>query len=102
MKVEISEDSKRAKIQLNGTFSAEELGEIISGLGELRSAMEPSVAMQSPLRTKSSFATIAVEEDPTFDVYPLPDQPGGVRLLMRSSGLGWKPPAIRHARWSPP
>lgn len=89
MSIEISEDAKQARIQFSGTYSAEELEELISGLGELRSAMEPSVPMQSPLRTKSPFATIAVEEDPTFDILPLPNQPGGVRLLMRSSALGW-------------
>ena len=89
MKIEISEDTKLAKIQLNDTYSAEELEELISGLGELRSDMSPSVPMQSPLATKSPFATIAVEEDPTFDIRPLPNQPGGVRLLMRSSALGW-------------
>ncbi|RDI10585.1 hypothetical protein [Comamonas sp. AG1104] len=88
MKVEFAEDIKHVKIQLNDTYSAEELEELIGGLAELRSAMEPSVPMRSPLTAEAPFTPFAIEDDPTFDLAKS-KKTGVVRLLMRSSGMGW-------------
>lgn len=88
MSLQVSEDSKTATIQINGTYSAQELEELIAELGALRSTMEPPVPLRSPLPPKEPFVPFAIEADPTFDVFKS-KQTAVVRMLMRSSAMGW-------------
>ena len=78
-------DTSKAKINLNGEFSASELEEIIRSLAEVRAGLLPAVPSDPP--SGASDAEVLVQEETAFRVRTLAD--GGLRIWLRNEGLGW-------------
>ena len=73
-------------ISLNGEFTAIELEEIIRDLAHARAGMTPSVPTSLAGAVLVN-ATSLIEQTPNFQLSTLVD--GGLRIHLRSSGLGW-------------
>lgn len=75
----------KAKISINGEFTAEELEEIIADLAKARAGTSPAVPMQPP--TALHQRKILVQEEAAFTFRKLAT--GGLRVWLRNEGIGW-------------
>ena len=78
-------DASKAKINLNGEFSASELEEIIRSLAEVRASLLPAVPRDPP--TADSEDEVLVQDDAVFRVRTIAR--GGLRIWLRNEGFGW-------------
>lgn len=85
--MEISEDKTLAQLQIAGAMNAQELDELISLLGELRSNMLPPVSAQRPNPLTQGDTPATVEDAPAMMAASLKD--GRTRIWARSAGFGW-------------
>lgn len=86
MKTTISTDRTRVTIRLDATLSAQELQDVIAGLGEVRANMAPPVAT-NPIQAAERGDNAIVQADPHFVIALRAE--GGFRLWLRNAGLGW-------------
>lgn len=73
-------------LELNGDLTASDLEEAIRALANARAGMQPEVP-RSIEGAALSDSRALVEESPLFTFVTLSD--GGLRIHIRSSGLGW-------------
>lgn len=71
------------RIELNGTFSATELEEVISDLAATRATLQPEVPATPPTLVTDA----QVETETLFKIRTLAT--GGVRIWLRHVGYGW-------------
>jgi hypothetical protein len=86
MTSEATNAPETVKMELNGTFTAPELEEIIHELAKRRSAMQPAV----PLTREGAMhlgSAMLIEPSPRFVFATKAD--GGLRISLRNSGIGW-------------
>lgn len=75
----------KARISLNGEFSALEIEEIIRDLAAARASLQPPVPTTAP--SLESDATVLSQEDALFAIRTLAG--GGLRFWLRNEGIGW-------------
>jgi len=78
-------DFPKAKIQLNGEFSATELEAVIRTLAEARAGLDPPVPDLPP--TELSTDEILVQSEAKFRIRKIAS--GGLRIWLRNEGIGW-------------
>ncbi|MGY6214959.1 hypothetical protein ACW73L_07340 [Methylolobus aquaticus] len=83
--MDLSPDKRTLRVALTAELSATEVDELIAKLAAHRASMEPPVPKYPP--RPGSGVTLSVQNDPSVTARSLVD--GGVRLYMRSGGLGW-------------
>jgi hypothetical protein len=71
-------------VALNGTFTAQELEEIIATLAQTRAGMQPAVPQEPPTGLETS---VPEQESPRFRIRTRAG--GGLRIWLRSGGYGW-------------
>lgn len=89
MKMTLNKEKNLAALYIDGNLNAQEMDDLISHMGELRSTMQPSVAQRRPSpRDPAAMTTpTTVEDSPAMMAAKLRD--GRIRFWARSAGFGW-------------
>lgn len=77
--------SGKARIHLNGDFTALEIEKILADLAEVRASLEPHVPLQPP--SLQTDVILQVQENALFKVRRRIG--GGLRIWLRNEGFGW-------------
>lgn len=86
--MELSDDKHRLRLRIDAELTATELETLIGELADLRAQMEPSVPIARPRPASAAASqTVFMQDDPSVTAAAL--EGGGIRLWLRSSGLGW-------------
>lgn len=84
----ITDDGRRAHLNIDRTFTGAELETLISDLADLRAKIQPAVPMNRPLPGEADTAErLLTQDEPSVLAVPLRN--GRIRLWLRNSGLGW-------------
>jgi hypothetical protein len=83
----VSEDKRSATIEVQGTYCADEIQELIGKLSALRAQMLPAVPMAPGDGSRGEPAAERAGGDPCVQVAVMRD--GLTRFWVRHEGLGW-------------
>lgn len=84
--MELSNDKRHATLSIAGTYTADELQDLVVSLATLRSRMEPQVR-QNPISDGGEALEAIPHEDPLFSIAR--HRNGDFWLCVRSTGFGW-------------
>ena len=84
----LTDDKKQASLEIQGTYDAKGLEQLIAELSTLRGSMLPAVPVMPPMTNNAEDAAAArARGDPCVQVAVMRD--GVTRFWVRHGGLGW-------------